>query len=94
MDDLFKKFHLPYPDDEKTNQLMINAEKLTKGTFNITVPLRDYYLDAQLKEIGIENNEENRASFYDLIYSSPNLGNYTTGALLTDELIRRPDRKF
>jgi len=29
-----------------------------------------------------------------MIYSTPNLGNYTTGAVLTDELIKRPDKKF
>lgn len=42
----------------------------------------------------MENNYDNRAEFYEMIYSTPNLGNYTTGAVLTDELIKRPDKKF
>lgn len=29
-----------------------------------------------------------------MIYSTPNLGQYTSGAILTDELIRHPDKKF
>jgi len=42
----------------------------------------------------MENNFKNREAFYELVYTTPNLGNYTSGAILTDELIRHPDQKF
>lgn len=32
--------------------------------------------------------------FYELVYSTQNLGNFTSGVILTDELIRHPERKF
>merc|ERR1712196_653603 len=94
LDDEFNKCLVTTSTDPKMGKILLNAEKLTKGNFNITVPLRDHYLEKQFKEMGMENNYDNRAAFYELIYSTPNLGNYTTGAVLTDELIKRPDKKF
>lgn len=81
-------------EDPKFSELLINTDKLTKNSFNITVPLRDFYLEKQFEEIGMVNNMRNREVFYELVYTTPNLGNYTSGAVLTDELIRRPDQKF
>lgn len=81
-------------EDEKYREILINTEKLTRGRFNITVPLRDPYLNDQFDEIGLKNDFANREKFYELIYSTPNLGQYTSGAILTDELIRHPDKKF
>ena len=58
------------------------------------MPLRDDYLNEQLEELCLESNPENREKFYEMLYSTPNLGQYTSGAILTDELIRHPDKKF
>ena len=91
MDEQFLLECLAQSQDPKYEQLLLNVEKLTKGAFNITVPLRDQDLKTQLEEVGMENNFKNREAFYELVYTTPNLGNYTSGAVLTDELIRHPD---
>lgn len=94
MDEQFYNCMVLGEEDEKYGEILLNADKLTRGSFNILMPLRDHYLESQFEEIGIENIPKYRTAFYELIYSTPNLGNYTSGAVLTEELIRRPDKKF
>lgn len=91
MDQQFFDEQVVHYEDPKFREILINAEKLTRGRFNITVPLREDYLKDQFDEIGLTNDFANREKFYEMIYSTPNLGNYTSGAILTDELIRHPE---
>ena len=88
MDDMFYDEVICGKKDPQHRELQIITDKLTKESFNFTVPLRDYFLEEQFEEIGLENTLENRKAFYEMLYSTPNLGNYTSGAILTDELIR------
>ena len=81
-------------EDPKYREILINTDKLTKNAFNITVPYREVDLIDLFKEIGMEDTSENRQAFYELIYSTPKLSDYMTGAILTDELIRHPEKKF
>lgn len=45
-----------FEEDSRLRDLLINTEKLTRGNFNIIVPLRDKYLRQQFEEIGIPND--------------------------------------
>jgi len=42
---------------------------------------------ARLESIGMENNEANRKTWRGLLFSTPNLGNYVSGAILFDETL-------
>ena len=94
MDEQFYNDMISFQEDPKYRDILINTDKLTKDAFNITVPLRYDDIGEQFQQIGMENTLENREAFYELLYTTPNLGNYTSGAILTDELIRHPDQKF
>lgn len=94
MDDYFYGDMLYYEENPKYRELLTNTGKLTQESFNFTVPLRDEDLNYQFFEIGMDNSWGNRQDFYELIYSTPDLNQYLRGAILTDELIRRPDKKF
>ena len=39
--------------------------------------------------VGIENNEENRRAYRELLLTTPNIGQYISGAILFDETIRQ-----
>src|SRR6476660_7883246 len=42
--------------------------------------------------VGIENTEENRRAYRELLLTAPNLGQYISGAILFDETIRQSTR--
>jgi fructose-bisphosphate aldolase, class I len=42
--------------------------------------------------VGIENSEENRRAYREMLLTTPNLGNYISGAILFDETLRQSTR--
>ena len=42
--------------------------------------------------VGVENSEENRRAYREMLLTTPNLGNYISGAILFDETLRQSTR--
>jgi fructose-bisphosphate aldolase class I len=45
----------------------------------------------RLESIGVENSESNRQAYRNLLFSSPGLGNYISGAILYEETLYQSD---
>lgn len=50
-------------------------------------------IEKRFKEIGVENTEESRRRYRELLITAPGLGNYISGAILFDETIRQKTKE-
>ena len=48
-------------------------------------------IQKRFDSVGVENNEENRRNYRELLFSTPNLEEYISGVILFDETIRQKD---
>src|SRR6185503_15174569 len=46
-------------------------------------------IEKRFKAIGVESTEENRRTYRDLLFATPELGNYISGVILFDETLRQ-----
>jgi len=46
-------------------------------------------IEKRFKAIGVESTEENRRTYRDLLFTTPELGNYISGVILFDETLRQ-----
>jgi len=50
-------------------------------------------IEKRFKSIGVPSTEENRRAYRDLLFTTPELGNYISGAILFDETLRQSDSR-
>jgi len=69
-------------------QLKETAEQLSvKGKGILAVDESTKTIGKRLSDIGVENTEENRQSYRGMLFTTPDLGNYISGAILYEETL-------
>ena len=66
---------------------MIKNVKLLTGKGILAIDESTKTIGKRLQSIGVENNEENRHAYRDLLFATPGLGKYISGAILFDETL-------
>ena len=74
------------------NELMKNARKLaTPGRGILASDESNGTCGKRFEDIGLENSEEMRRKYREMLYSTPDLGKYVSGAIMFDETCRQKD---
>ena len=69
-------------------QLKETAEKLSqKGKGILAVDESTKTIGKRLSDINVENTEENRQAYRGMLFTTPELGNYISGAILYEETL-------
>lgn len=79
-----------YAGNQYKEELMKNAKYLsTPGKGILASDESNGTCGKRFESIGLENTEENRRRYREMLYTSPDLGNYTVGAIMFDETARQ-----
>lgn len=81
-----------YMGNNFKEELMANAKKLsTPGKGILASDESNGTCGKRFESIDVENTEENRRKYRELLYSTENLEDYIVGAIMYDETIRQFD---
>jgi len=71
-----------------TNELVVNARKIASpGRGILAADESTGTIQKRFEAIKLENTEENRRAYRELLFSTPHLGNYISGAILYEETL-------
>lgn len=74
--------------EKYSDELKETAQKMVRPGFGLLAcDESNGTVGTRLESIGLENNEENRQKWRQLLFTTPDLGNYISGAILFDETI-------
>ncbi len=76
-----------------TDELKTTADAMVaKGKGILAMDESTPTIGKRLEAIGVENTEQNRMAYRELLLGTPGLGDYVSGAILYDETIRQKNR--
>ena len=78
---------------DKTNMQNIARALVAPGKGILAADESLPTIEKRFKSIGVPSTEENRRAYRDLLFTTPELGNYISGAILFDESLRQSDSK-
>jgi fructose-bisphosphate aldolase, class I len=78
---------------DKTNMKNIARALVAPGKGILAADESLPTIEKRFKSIGVPSTEENRRAYRDLLFTTPELGNYISGAILFDETLRRSDSR-
>jgi len=62
---------------------------VAKGKGIIAIDESNATIKKRFDSVGVENSEENRRAYREMLLTTPNLGDYISGAILYDETLRQ-----
>lgn len=78
-----------YAGNKYREELMANAKKLCKpGKGILASDESNGTCGKRFEDIGVENIEENRRKYREMLYTTPDLEKYISGAIMFDETAR------
>lgn len=83
---ILNKIHIPNTPDDIALYYFIGKGLLAVDESTKTIGKR-------LQSIGVENTEENRRDYRNLLFSTPGLGNYISGAILYEETLYQKSKE-
>ena len=78
---------------DKTNMQNIARALVAPGKGILAADESLPTIEKRFKSIGVSSTEENRRAYRDLLFTTPELGNYISGAILFEETLRQSDSR-
>ena len=83
---------IKYTGNKYIEELQTNAKKLAVGGKGIlAADESNGTCGKRFEAIGVENTEENRRDYRELLYTTKDLNKFVSGAIMYDETIRQKD---